>query len=180
MTPGSTDRLTAILASYGRFHRDARNRRTHYFGVPAIIYAILIPLALPVTTASGAGIRLDRVVVVAAALGYISLDLALGSSLTVVLGLLAASAEATSALGPSTALTVAGIVFVLGWALQLVGHKLEGNRPALLTNLAQALVAPLFLLAELGFALGLRRDLRAAVERRLRDAPAQPNYLTRL
>lgn len=174
MTPRSANRLTAILASYGRFHRDVRNRRTHYFGVPAIIYAVLIPLALPITTASGAEIRLDRVVVVAAALGYISLDPALGLSLTVVLGLIAAAAEATCAPGSPTALTIAATVFVLGWALQLLGHKLEGNRPALLTNLAQALVAPLFLLAELGFALGLRRDLRAAVERRLRGAPAQP------
>jgi uncharacterized membrane protein YGL010W len=36
------NRLTAILASYGRFHRDPRNRLTHYFGVPAIIYFVLM------------------------------------------------------------------------------------------------------------------------------------------
>lgn len=68
-------------------------------------------------------------------------------------------------MGSSPALAVAATVFVLGWALQLLGHRLEGNRPALLTNLAQILVAPLFLVAEMGFALGLRRDLRATVER---------------
>src|SRR5579883_277846 len=43
----------------------------------------------------------------------------------------------------------------------------EGNRPVLLTNLAQLLVAPLYLIAELAFALGLRRNLRSAIERRL-------------
>jgi len=37
----------------------------------------------------------------------------------------------------------------------------------LLTNLAQLLVAPLYLIAELAFALGLRRNLRSAIERRL-------------
>ena len=160
-------RLTGILASYGRFHRDPRNRRTHYLGVPAIIYAVLIALALHTVPVAGLAVRLDRVVVVIAALGYIALDLALGLSLTLALVLLAAAAEATAALGPSRALIVAGTVFVLGWILQLLGHRLEGNRPALLTNLAQILVAPLYLTAELGFSLGLRRRLRGDVERLL-------------
>lgn len=160
-------RLTGILASYGRFHRDLRNRRTHYFGVPAIIYAVLIPLALHVDTVSGVPLRLDRIVVVLAALGYIVLDPALGLTLTLALALLAAAAEATCALGATPAMAVAATVFVLGWILQLLGHRLEGNRPALLTNLAQILVAPLYLTAELGFALGLRRSLRAGIEQQL-------------
>jgi uncharacterized membrane protein YGL010W len=160
-------RLTGILASYGRFHRDPRNRLTHYVGVPAIIYAVLIPLTLHGAVISGVTLRLDRIVVAVAGLGYVSLDLGLGLSLTAVLALLAAAAEATSAAGSAKAPAVAGSVFVLGWALQLLGHRLEGNRPALLTNLAQMLVAPLFVTAELGFFLGLRRTLRGAVERQI-------------
>jgi uncharacterized membrane protein YGL010W len=161
------NRLTAILTSYGRFHRDPRNRLTHYFGVPAIIYSVLIPLALPVQSLFGRPLGLDRMVVIIAALGYIRLDVGLGLALTAVLALLAAAAEATDALGGAIALTVAAMVFVLGWTLQLAGHRLEGNRPALLTNLAQIFVAPLYLIAELGFALGLRRSLRASIERQL-------------
>lgn len=160
-------RLTRVLASYGRFHRDPRNRLTHCFGVPAIIYAVLIPLALQVNTVAGVALRLDRLVIVLAALGYIALDTGLGVTLTVILALLGAAAEQTCALGPSMALAVAAAVFVLGWVLQLFGHRLEGNRPALLTNLAQILVAPLFLTAELGFSLGLRRGLHGDIERQL-------------
>lgn len=162
-------RITALLASYGRFHRDPRNRRTHYFGVPAIIYAVLIPLALHVDIVAGIPLRLDRVLVASAALGYVSLDLGLGLPLALALALLAAAAEATCALGPSRALGIATAVFVLGWALQLLGHRLEGNRPALLTNLAQILIAPVFLTAELGFALGMRRSLHRDIERQLAD-----------
>ena len=165
----ATLRLTGILASYGRFHRDPRNRRTHYFGVPAIIYAVLIPLALQINGVAGMPLRPDRIVVALAALGYLSLDLGLGLPLTLALALLAAAAEATCALGPARALGAAAAVFVLGWALQLLGHRLEGNRPALLTNLAQILVAPLFLTAELGFALGLRRTLHRDIERQLAE-----------
>jgi uncharacterized membrane protein YGL010W len=159
-----------MLASYGRFHRDARNRLTHYFGVPAIIYAVLIPPALHSMAAFGSTIDLDRILVIVAAIGYIALDAPFGMSLTVVLALLAGAAEATCRLGAHAALAVAGLVFVVGWALQLLGHRMEGNRPALLTNLAQILVAPLFLVAEAEFALGLRSDLKAAMERRLGDA----------
>lgn len=62
---------------------------------------------------------------------------------------------------------IAAVVFVLGWALQLLGHRLEGNRPALLGNIAQIFVAPLYLTAELGFSLGLRRGLHGEIARRL-------------
>ena len=162
-------RISALLASYGRFHRDPRNRLTHYFGVPAIIYSVLIPLALHVDIVAGIPLRLDRVLVALAALGYISLDLGLGLPLALALALLAAAAEATCALGLSRALGIATAVFVLGWAVQLLGHRLEGNRPELLTNLAQILIAPVFLTAELGFALGMRRSLHRDIERQLAD-----------
>ena len=160
-------RLTSILASYARFHRDPRNRLTHYFGVPAIIYAVLILLALHSVTIAGATLRLDRIIIALAAIGYIALDPGLGLPLALALALLGVAAEATCTLGALPALGVAAVVFVLGWALQLLGHRLEGNRPALLTNLAQILVAPLFLTAELGFSLGLRRRLQQEVGRLL-------------
>jgi uncharacterized membrane protein YGL010W len=167
----STDRLTRILASYGRFHRDPRNRRTHYFGVPAIIYAVLVALALAVPTPFGMPLPLDRLVVAAAAVGYLWLDIRLGLALSAVLVLLAGAAEATVTLGSSAALGMSAAAFVLGWTLQLLGHRLEGNRPAMLANLAQTLSAPIFLVAELGFALGCRRQLQLEVERRLGHAP---------
>ena len=166
----AASRLTAILASYGRFHRDPRNRLTHCFGVPAIIYSVLIPLTLHAVIVSGAVLPLDRIVVAIAAVGYISLDAGLGCALTLALALLATAAEATSSVGHGSALAIAAIVFVLGWTLQLFGHRLEGNRPALLTNLAQVLVAPLYLTAELAFSCGLRRRLRGALERQLQGS----------
>jgi uncharacterized membrane protein YGL010W len=162
--------LTDVLASYGRFHRDPRNRLTHCFGVPAIVYSILVPAALYAVPILGVRTGLDRVLVAAAALAYLLLDLWFGLALAVAFALLAGAAEATATIGAAagawTAWTVAGAVFALGWALQLLGHRLEGNRPALLTNLAQIFVAPLFLVAELGFALGLRTALHAAVQER--------------
>ena len=172
--PSVMNRLSSLLASYGRYHRDPRNRLTHYFGVPAIIFAVLIPAALYSVPLHGFSVHLDRIIVAAAVVGYVALDVRLGLALAVVLGALAAAAEATAMLGSSHALAVAAATFVAGWGLQLLGHHVEGNRPAFLTNLVQLVVAPLYLGAEVGFALGLRSSLRRQVEEQLGPAPT-PN-----
>jgi uncharacterized membrane protein YGL010W len=59
-----------------------------------------------------------------------------------------------------------GILFVGGWILQLVGHVFEGRKPALADNLLQIFVAPIFLAAEVFFALGYKPALHDRVQRR--------------
>jgi uncharacterized membrane protein YGL010W len=164
--------LPELLASYGRYHRDRRNRLTHFVGVPLIVYALLTGAALVVVPLPVVGVTtLDRVLVVLAALAYLGLDVALGLGLAIALALLAGAAEATATLGTTSAAVLAGVVFVLGWVIQFLGHFIEGNRPALFTNLAQIFVAPLFLAAELTFALGGRRALAASVRERIDPLP---------
>ncbi len=162
--------LPALLADYGAYHRDPRNRLTHYFGVPAIVYAILVLPALHTATISGFPITVDRIIVMPFVLFYVILDLRFGLILGILFALLCVAAEATAQLGTTLCSIVAASVFIFGWALQFFGHYLEGNRPALLTNLFQIVVAPIFLVAELGFGLRLRRGLQAQIERR----PGQP------
>jgi uncharacterized membrane protein YGL010W len=50
--------------------------------------------------------------------------------------------------------------FAGGWVFQLLGHVIEGRRPALADNLLQIFKAPLFLTVEVLFLFGLRQDLR--------------------
>ena len=50
--------------------------------------------------------------------------------------------------------------------MQLVGHAFEGRKPALADNLFQIFIAPIFLCAELFFALGYKPKLHAAVQER--------------
>ena len=59
-------------------------------------------------------------------------------------------------LGAAPGWTWFAILFVGGWILQLVGHVFEGRKPALADNLFQIFVAPIFLAAEVFFALGLQ------------------------
>ncbi len=57
--------------------------------------------------------------------------------------------------------------FAGGWIFQLVGHVFEGRRPALADNLFQIFIAPIFLVAEAFFALGLKRELLKKIETKL-------------
>ncbi len=45
---------------------------------------------------------------------------------------------------------------LLGWAIQLAGHRIEGNRPALLQNPTAFAMGPLMVLVELFELVGLR------------------------
>jgi uncharacterized membrane protein YGL010W len=54
-------------------------------------------------------------------------------------------------------------LFVGGWVLQFVGHHYEGKRPALLDNIFQGFIGPMFLVAESLVVMGQRGDLADAM-----------------
>jgi len=149
------------LATYASYHRDARNRATHFIGIPAIVFAILLPLAL----LRAGGISAAVVVAALALAGWIALDRMIGLAMAAVLLPMLILAEwITRSTGSTTTWILFAIFFVGGWAFQLVGHAWEGRRPALADNLFQAFIGPMFLMAEVLMALGLKRDLKAAID----------------
>ena len=93
---------------------------------------------------------------------YLVLDIPLGLAMGAVFALMLWGAEPLSqaALGASLAWFL--VLFVGGWALQLWGHVYEGRKPALVDNLFQIFVAPIFLAAEVFFALGYKPRLHEA------------------
>ena len=165
--------LAEHMAFYGCYHRDRRNRLTHFVGVPAIIFAVLIPLSLGTVTLGGFDATPAMIWAVVMTLYYIKLDVAIGLAMGLLFVPLLWAAGAVAAHGTLPALEIFAAVFVAGWIVQLIGHWFEGNKPALTANLFQTLVSPIFLTAELFFALGLKHGLQEEVERRIvtRDFP---------
>jgi len=53
---------------------------------------------------------------------------------------------------------------VLGRVIQFIGHDFEGRKPAFVDDLMGLIIGPLFVVAELGFLLGLRLELRREIE----------------
>lgn len=159
--------LAEHMAFYGCYHRDRRNRLTHFFGVPAIIFAVLIPLSFGQVTLGDLTLTPGMIWAIVMSLYYIALDVAIGLAMAALFVPLLWAAGAIAALGTAPALEIAAAVFVGGWIVQLIGHRFEGNKPALTANLFQTLVSPIFLTAELFFAFGLKRGLQEEVERRI-------------
>ncbi len=156
--------LDEQMSIYAAYHRDRRNKATHFVGVPAIVFAILIPMSW---VEIGAGVTLAQVFVVAVLAYYILLDALLALATMVAVAALLYAAESVAAKGAASGWIWFGIFFAGGWALQLVGHAFEGRKPALADNLFQIFVAPIFLVAEVFFALGLKHDVRKKIEERL-------------
>jgi len=157
--------LDQQMAVYAAYHRDRRNRLTHFVGVPAIVFAILVPMNwVPL----GEGLTLAHVFVGAVLAYYFLLDVPLAIATAAVTVALFYAAKLAAGGGYAAGWWWSGAFFVGGWILQLVGHVFEGRKPALADNLFQIFIAPIFLVAELFFALGLKREVRDKVEARLR------------
>ena len=153
------------LASYAAVHRDWRNKTTHFVGIPIIVFSLLLVLSLARFELGGRDWTLSLAVAIAAVLGWMALDLGIGLVMGLIMAVAWFAAEALAgALGSASSVWMAFIVlFVGGWGLQFLGHHYEGKRPALLDNIFQAFIGPMFLVAESFVVMGQRSDLADAM-----------------
>ncbi len=164
------------LSQYADYHRDPRNVLTHFIGVPMILWAVVILLSRPVPwppqATGGVALSPALLAALAAAWFYLRLDRRYGLCMAALLALLLGSgqwlAQQSLALWLGTGLGL----FVLGWLIQFVGHYWEGRKPAFFDDVVGLLVGPLFVLAEAGFLLGLRREVQAQMQARSRQNAA--------
>jgi len=154
------------MSFYAAYHQDGRNKATHFIGVPAIMLSLFIPLAW--LRADIGGVTLTAAMLFAAVVlvYYFLLDVPLALAMLVFTALLVYVADRIAAQGAAAGWTWFAILFVGGWILQLVGHVYEGRKPALVDNLVGIFVAPIFLCAEIFFALGYKPKLHAAAQER--------------
>jgi uncharacterized membrane protein YGL010W len=157
--------LEQQMAVYTAYHRNRWNRLTHFLGVPVIIFSILIPMAWLRLPLGGIELSGAALFVAAVLVYYYLLDVPLALAMTAFMLPVVYGAQWVAGMSWQAGLAVFLATFIGGWALQLVGHVFEGRRPALTDNLFQIFVAPIFLVAETAFALGLRRGTQEEVER---------------
>ena len=156
--------LEQQMSVYGAYHRDVRNRATHFVGVPVIIFALLVALGWLRLNILGIGLSGAMLFVTIVHAYYFRLDAALAAAMTIFTLVLLYFSEQIAQLPFVQSFTIFLVLFIGGWILQLVGHYFEGRKPALVDNFFQVFVAPLFLMAEVFFAFGWKPALRARVE----------------
>jgi uncharacterized membrane protein YGL010W len=131
-----------------------------------IIVSLFIPLAW--LRAEIGGVEVTGAMVFAAVVlaYYFFLDVPLAIATSVVTVAFLLGADWLARQGAAVGWAAFLVLFVGGWIIQLVGHAFEGRKPALADNLFQIFIAPIFLCAEVFFALGYKPKLHAAVQER--------------
>ena len=159
--------LTDQLSQYADYHRDPRNILTHFVGVPMILLAVVMLLSRPAWGGID-GLPLSPAVIAAvlACSYYVLLDLRYGLAMGVVLAAMLAVAAPLAQQATSVWLGWSVGIFVVGWVIQFIGHYYEGRKPAFMDDIVGLLIGPLFVMAEMGFGLGLRREVQQAIEAR--------------
>ena len=158
--------LIEQLSQYAAYHRDRRNLATHLVGIPLIVVAVTTLLARPSFAVGDVAVS-PALLVGAATIGfYLRLDLRFGGAMLILIGAAIAAGQALAALSTAGWLASGIGLFVVGWAIQFVGHHYEGRKPAFVDDVVGLLIGPLFIVAEVAFMAGLRPEVRDAVEQR--------------
>jgi len=154
------------MSVYAAYHQDGRNKATHFVGVPTIMLSLFIPLAWLRVEVGGVTLTAAMLFAAVVVAYYFVLDVPLGLAMLAVSAALVWLGQVISDQGALQGWMWFAVLFVGGWILQLVGHVFEGRKPALADNLFQIFVAPIFLAAEVFFALGYKPKLHTAVQER--------------
>jgi len=170
--------LEQNLTQYAAYHRDRRNIATHFVGVPLIVFSIVLALATASVEAAGMAITVAALFSIVSCAYYLKLDLAFGVAMAAALfAMCAGASEITARLPTGPVLGLALAIFVFGWALQFLGHRFEGMKPAFYDDLMQLMIGPLFVTAEIFFLFGAKPQLRRYIEERV--GPTVANRTTR-
>lgn len=161
--------ITDHLAGYAAYHRDKRNIMTHLVGIPMIVIALLILLSRPSWVIASMMVSPAIVVSAIAALFYLKLDVALGVLMTVLLGLAVWLASHVALLPTAHWLTWGIGLFIVGWVFQFIGHYFEGKKPAFVDDIMGLAIGPLFVVAEVVFFLGGKKQLHRDIEARFKS-----------
>ncbi|WP_103309793.1 MULTISPECIES: DUF962 domain-containing protein [unclassified Pseudomonas] len=158
--------LVDHLSQYAAYHRDPRNIASHFIGIPLIFVAVAVLLSRPGWPLGVILMSPALLVAVASAWFYLRLEVRLGVLMTVLLGLAVWLGQTLAAQSTAVWLSSGLGMFVVGWVIQFVGHYYEGRKPAFVDDLTGLIVGPLFVVVEAGFLLGLRGELKRAIEER--------------
>lgn len=161
--------LEQHITQYAAYHRDQRNINTHFVGIPLIVFGAILAFA----QISFGAIHAGWLVAFIAMIYYLILDRPLGFAMVVYLGITTAIASlVTAKTSEWGGLVIAAISFILGWALQFLGHKYEGVKPAFVDDIMGLAIGPLFVMTEFFFMLRLKPTLKKYVEDRV--GPVMP------
>jgi uncharacterized membrane protein YGL010W len=151
------------LSTYKSVHLNRKNIRTHFVGVPMIIWSIALLLAsfsFEIESAyisqyfgvESVSFTLAGILSVGVLIYYLILSFPLGVLAFVLFGPLMWNVH--HVVNMEYHIIIAASVFIIGWVIQFIGHHYEKAKPAFMDDINQLLIGPLFVIAEIYFLLG--------------------------
>lgn len=145
------------LDKYGTYHQNPTNKVIHEIFVPLIVFSVLgllwsIPLPHEfrnVIHYHHVGlINIAAFIFILSLIYYIilSIPIAIGMALMTVV-MLAILTYLQAFDYPILIISIS--IFIISWIAQFIGHKIEGKKPAFLTDLQFLLIGPAWILAAL-------------------------------
>jgi uncharacterized membrane protein YGL010W len=164
------------LAQYAAYHRDQRNIRTHIIGVPMIVMAVVVLLSRPEFNLLGISVTPALLLAIWVGMFYLRMDVRFALVMIAVFANMLWVGNWVASQSTLTWLVIGLGLFIVGWAIQFVGHYYEGRKPAFIDDLVGLFIGPLFVAAELAFACGFRLEVQSAIEARLSLRAANTQY----
>jgi uncharacterized membrane protein YGL010W len=114
------------MSFYAAYHQDARNKATHFIGVPAIMLSLFIPLAwVRLFEVNGFVFTAAMLFAAVVLVYYFVLDFPLGLAMLVILQSCYGLRKGSPGLKRRPGWTWFRLLFVGGWILRLVGHVFD-------------------------------------------------------
>lgn len=156
-------KLERLLSQYAAYHLNHKNILTHFIGIPLIVFSILCLTARVGFIGVGIELTLALGLIVVTSIYYLSLDRIFAFIMLVILLAMYPLALKIAHLDWMLWLSLSIGIFVVGWLFQFVGHFYEKKKPAFTDDIIGLAIGPLFVLAEMIFMLGFRKNLEERI-----------------
>ncbi|MBF9253069.1 DUF962 domain-containing protein [Pontibacter sp. 172403-2] len=149
--------------AYGQSHQNHTNKLIHWICVPLIFFSIVGLLAsIPSDVlkalfppAMQPYIHFGTVVLVLGLLFYLRLSFTMFLGMALVCAVVLWAVHALDAATGTPLWLICLVIFVLAWAGQFYGHKVEGKKPSFFNDLQFLLIGPAWLLGFIYRKLGI-------------------------
>lgn len=154
-------KVDLLFAEYSKSHRNATNKFIHWICVPLIFWTILgfaslIPAPHFCASYFGCVSIISCIVIFLVTLFYIRLSLLIAIVMAVIMLIMEHFIYLANISFGKQSWIVYLSVFVITWIFQLIGHKIEGQKPSFLKDLQFLLIGPIWLLGFILKKTGIR------------------------
>ena len=144
------------LDAYGESHQNSINKKIHWICVPLIMLSLLgllWPLQLSFLSNSNY-FNVTSLLIFLISIYYFRLSISMGIGMLFISIAMLFLINYINSFGIGWPIYI--VIFIVSWAGQFIGHKIEGKKPSFFEDLQFLLIGPLWLLSQLYLVLKIK------------------------